>query len=638
MEGSLGCQLKESQAIFYIYVEQCVLGMILEIYRMPKDVTPIYKQIIDKDPAHPFIFKAQVNDIQEGMYYVWRILREDYSYSPTIIDPYARGVQWIRGEWRNLIVADSVYKEVKPNIRWGKTIIYELHVGHFTRQDKSCPIEERGTFKGLIRRLPYLKALGITTLELLPVFKWYPYTLKTINPLTGKHLEDVWGYNTLAFFAVDERFSVDKTCEDALTEFKELVEAVHREKMEILLDVVYNHSGEGGRDGVDLHFKYLAPKTYYKYDMNGQYLNCSGTGNTLNTNHPLVKKLIIESLVYWSQQIGVDGFRFDLASILGQDEKGRWMKESLLNEIADHPILSHTKLITESWDAKGSYDVGRMPAIFGEWSDYFRDTMRKFVRGDQGIIPAVMDCLLGKEIYFTDTHKGSEQTIHFITAHDGFTMHDLVSYNEKHNEANGENNRDGHNANYSYNWGIEGETDKIEINQKRKRAVKNLLGLLLLSKGVPMLLMGDEIERSQKGNNNAFCQDNESVWLNWEDESRCEELIEFIKGVIQLRQTLDYYQEETMYEVSWHGVHLKQPDLSYYSRSIACLMEGKESLYFIINGYCEPLTFELPMTEGAKWHQILNTSSEPCLKVKEIKDNYLLVDAYSLCLLKREEE
>lgn len=631
MNEILGCEVSQHEATFRIYVEQ-TFGMVFELYREAEATTPLYKQVLIKRDENN-IFSIHLSKIEQGMYYVWRKVTADYSYSPAIMDPYAKGTCFIRGEWRNLIVRSYHYRIDKPRIPWGQTIIYELHVGHFTHNDSSCPEQERGTFKGLIRKLPYFKALGITTLELLPIFKWYPYTLKTINPITGKQLEDVWGYNTLAFFAVDQRFSVDKTPEGAVEELKLLVEAAHKEKIEILLDVVYNHSGEGGKDGVAIHFKYLAPKVYYKYNENGDYLNCSGTGNTLNTNHPIVKKLIRDSLHYWSGEIGIDGFRFDLASILGQDEKGRWLKESLLNEIGNDPRLSKEKLITESWDAKGSYDVGRMPAPFCEWSDYFRDTMRKFVKGDQGIVSAVIDCLMGREIYFTDSHKDKKQPIHFITAHDGFTLRDLVTYNTKHNEANGEQNRDGHNENYSYNWGIEGETTCIEIINKRERAIKNLMSLLLLSKGTPMIHMGDELGRTQLGNNNAFCQDSPMVWVDWNCWEQKKTLFEFVKGIISLRQTLDYYNDEGDYEVSWHGVHYKQPDLSYYSRSIACLMEGKESLFMIINSYWEPLRFDLPEI-SQRWQQILNTASPHPLKEETIGEKQFEVQAYSVCLFK----
>ena len=635
MEEVLGYTICEQQATFRLYVQEA-FGMVFEIYPSKEASTPIYKQLLLEQPES-HIYEVTAPHVKQGMYYVWRMIQQDYSYSPAIMDPYAKGIYYIYGEWRNLITRDQKYQVAKPDIPWAKTIIYELHVGHFTKLDEGCPEEERGTFKGLMRKLSYFKALGVTTLELLPIFKWYPYTLKALSPLTGKLLEDVWGYNTLGFFAIDERFSVDRTSEGALKEFKAFIEAAHREGIEVLLDVVYNHSGEGGKDGVSIHFKRLAPKVYYKYNDNGEYLNCSGTGNTLNTNHPLVKKLIKDSLLYWSQIVGVDGFRFDLASILGQDEKGHWLKESLLNEIGSDPFLSKVKLITESWDAKGSYDVGRMPAPFGEWSDYFRDTMRKFVKGDQGLVSAAINCLTGKEIYFTDPHKELKQTIHFITAHDGFTMRDLVSYNSKHNEANGEQNRDGHNANFSYNWGVEGETDDVKILAQRQQIVKNLFSLLLLSQGVPMILMGDELGRTQQGNNNAFCQDNEITWVDWQGKEKQGALLRFVQDLIKLRKTLDYFEEPNAYQVSWHGVRYKEPDLSYYSRSIACLIEGKESLFLIINNYCESLRFELPpIEEGEGWLKLLDSAAEQPFRNEWVMTSTIEVKPYSVYLLKRQ--
>ena len=347
-----GCEWTGRHFKFAIFAKHAY-AMVLEVYQEAHSTTPIHKEII-KPSEEEDKFITYVTDLSEGMYYVWRIMNEDYSYSPTIMDPYAKGVLYYNGEWRNLVTKQDPFNHLKPQIPWNETIIYELHVGHYTKMDQSIPEEERGTFKGLQKKLPYLKALGVTTLELLPIFKWYPHTLKSKNPYTGALLQDVWGYNTLAFFAIDERFSVNRTSEDSLKEFKAFLEAAHKEKIEVLLDVVYNHSGEGGNGGVKIHFKMLAPEIYYKYNEQGQYRNCSGTGNTLNTNHPLVKQLIKNSLTYWANEIGVDGFRFDLASILGQDEKGVWLKESLLNEIASDPILSKVKLITEGWDAKGS--------------------------------------------------------------------------------------------------------------------------------------------------------------------------------------------------------------------------------------------------------------------------------------------
>lgn len=633
-DNYLGCHIKHEGAIFSIF-STTAFAMVLEVYKNANDLVPLYKQIV-KRLENSNYFTVYVPSISVSMYYTWRVMNQDYSYSATIMDPYTKGVVYFEGEWRNAILEKQVYKIAKPNTPWNQSILYELHVGHFTRIDASIPLQERGTFKGLIHKLPYFKELGITTLELLPIFKWYSHTLKSKGPLTGELLEDVWGYNPIGFFCIDERYSVEKTSEASLLEFREFIEAAHQEKLEVILDVVYNHTGEGGEDGKFIHFKYLAPETYYKYNEHHQFINSAGTGNTLNTNHPIVKQLIKDSLAYWSNELGVDGFRFDLASILGQDEKGRWLKDSLLNELSTDPVLSKVKLISESWDAKGSYDVGRMPAPFCEWSDYFRDTIRKFVKGDQGIVAAVSACMLGKEIYFTDTSKGKDETIHFITAHDGFTMWDLVSYNQKHNEANGEQNRDGHNANYSYNWGLEGETEAKDINERRMRAMRNLMSLLLLSRGTPMLLMGDEFARTQKGNNNAFCQDNELVWVDWTELNKNRELFEFVKHLITIRKQYSYFTTPKEPLISWHGIKYKQPDLSYYSCSIACFIQEDPLLFFIANSYYEALTFELPPIKG-KWKCLLNTAYEQPFNGDIIAEPVYKVSAHSVCLFIEEQ-
>ena len=515
-----------------------------------------------------------------------------------------------------------------------------MHVGHFTNHESSGVDEkERGTFAGLIKKLPYLKELGITTIELLPIFKWYPYTINNVNPVTGEKLEDQWGYNTIGFFTADERYSVKKDGYAVYKEFKTLVEEAHQLNLEIILDVVYNHTGEGGENGSLCNFRALSPKTYYKIDQHGHFRNCSGTGNTFYTNTPVVKKLILDSLKYWVVCMGVDGFRFDLASILGQDAEGKWMKHSLLHEIAQDPILSKVKLITESWDAKGSYDVGRMPDPFREWSDYFRDTMRKFIKGEQGIVRSVADCMLGKEIYFADSQKGETHTIHFITAHDGFTLRDLCSYNEKHNMVNGEENRDGNNANYSFNWGVEGETSEEALNHRRLIASKNAMCLLLMGKGVPMVLMGDEMGRTQNGNNNAFCQNNEGVWVDWKNINKEAELLNFTKGLINLRKQLKYFNTTEKYKVSWHGIHYGQPDWSYYSRSIAWHIEGAESLYIVANLYHENLKFELPQNQ--KWVRIVDShlaiGDDVSLVGVPVDGTDYEVVGYSICIFKAVE-
>lgn len=637
-QPGLGCQIVDKKAQLGIYTTRAS-KMLLEIYEEATSDLPIIRKILDKEAYQKEnIFSIQIEGLTENMAYVWRIIEDDYAYSPSILDPFARGVLFYKGEWRNLIKKRKRYIVPKPQIPWEKTIIYEMHVGHFTMNHLSIPVQERGTFAGLIHQLPYLKQLGVTTLELLPVFKWNARSLKNTNPHTGQLLEDVWGYNPISFFAIDERYSVSKDSVKITEEFSKLVEKAHEQGLEIILDVVYNHTGEGGADGSAFHFKHLAPEIYYKYDEHGAFLNCSGTGNTLNANHPIVKQMIVESLLYWSQEIGVDGFRFDLASILGQDQYGVWMAQSLLNEIAEHPLLKKAKLISESWDAKGSYDVGRLPNPFREWSDHFRDTMRQFVKGDLGKVRAAAECILGKEIRFIDSEKEREHTIHFITAHDGFTMWDLLSYNEKHNEENGEANRDGSHANYSYNWGSEGETEDVCVLETRKRGMRNLMCLLILSKGIPMLLMGDEIGRTQYGNNNAFCQNNESVWLDWERGIAFKSHYVFVQKLIALRNSLDYFRTDAQesYQVTWHGIEYNKPDWSYYSKSIACHMQGAQSLFLIANSHYESLVFELPPS-SKKWNCIIDTSKTDIIgqiKEENVQSSRYPVSPYSICLFK----
>ncbi|PHV71461.1 glycogen debranching enzyme [Sporanaerobium hydrogeniformans] len=636
----LGCHWENQGAAFGIFSDYAE-AMLLTIYNNKEEIKPLCQVKCDRlQYATGDIFHIYIEDIKVGMCYTWQLIDEKGEVSECLIDPYSYCVgERPKGDYLNVIKKMKLPKLKRPCIPWEKTVIYELHVGHFTKSETSGVVEEeRGTFKGLCKKLDYLRELGITTIELLPIFKWNRHTLKNRHPETGVLLQDEWGYNSLSFFALDESYSTHKDCEEVLDEFHELIEKAHEMGMEIILDVVYNHTGEGGEASGYSSFKKLSSATYYKLTEDGHYLNCAGTGNTLNTNHQVVKNLILESLRYWVVYQGVDGFRFDLASILGQDVEGKWMVRSLLNDINEDPILSHVKLISESWDAKGSYDVGRMPYHFREWSDYFRDTIRKCVRGDQGLTKSLADCLGGKEVYFSDTYKGSNHAIHFITAHDGFTMWDLVSYEQKHNLENGEENRDGNNANYSTNCGFEGETQEQSILNKRKRLIKNYMALLLLAEGIPMLLMGDEMGRTQGGNNNAFCQNSSLVWVDWKRAAHFKDLEYFIKKLIILRKKLLFIKKEGQYTVSWHGVKYNRPDWSYYSRTIAYhLTHEKEAFYLVINNYSDALLFDLPPT-ASKWICMMDTnlsmSEDLNFTGSEVYENRYLAECYSICLFK----
>ncbi len=639
----LGCTLDEDGANFGIHLEED-LQLRLQLYCSYLDEKPILEFLLDKkDHMTENIYHIYVKDIKEGMAYCYQLVDENKGEKYIIFDPYALSIREFPKDsnfYKGIVIRKEGIIYNKPNIPWDKTVIYEMHVGAFTQQDFNNPNEEdRGTLKGIIQKIPYLKDLGITAIELMPIFKWNPHTLMTVHPGTGERLKDYWGYNTIGFFAPDSKYSSNKMIKGEIIEFRELVQALHENNMEVILDVVYNHTGEGGVNGDIFNFKALGVNTYYKIDELGRYMNCSGTGNTMNTQHQIVSRLIMDSLRYWVLHMGVDGFRFDLAAILGQDKRGRWIMPSLLDKIAKDPILASVKLIAESWDAKGSYDVGKMPYPFAEWSDTFRDTIRKFVRGDLGLTKALSDCILGREIYFSDERKNVNHTVHYVTAHDGFTMWDLTSYNEKHNFDNGEDNRDGNNTNYSDNCGEEGETDDVYIINKRKRRIKNYMSLLLLSRGVPMLLMGDEMCRTQNGNNNAYCQDNKIMWVEWNKVEAYQDIYHFLKALIKIRKDIKFISDISQdFKISWHGIFYGEPDWSYYSRSLAWHIEGRiESFYMVINSYHEPLCFQLP-PENCRWMRIIDTHKDHpddvILEGEKVTTKTYKVNPYSFCLFK----
>ena len=638
---TLGCHLIDGNCYFGIYSTEAKY-MILKLYKEVYEDGPLLEVVLDrKGYATGDIFHVAIEDVQEGYSYTWQTQNENDEISVPLIDPYARSLYAFpkgSNHYKNIVVKDEYIVANRPHLEWQETIIYEMHVGAFTKSPTCTVLEkDKGTFEGIIAKIPYLKALGVTTLELLPVFKWNKHTLANKHPITQETLQDEWGYNTIAFFALQENYSANKEALGELKSFKKFISALHDEGMEVILDVVYNHTGEGSKEGKVFNFKALAPQSYYKFH-DGHYRNDAGAGNTFNNMHVMTKKLILDSLRYWVICMGVDGFRLDLASILAQDEAGNWYEGSLVDDIAKDPILSHMKLIAECWDAKGAYDVGRMPYPFVEWSDRYRDTIRRFVRGDQGMTRDVAQCLMGSEIQFKDLRKTKQNTLHYVTAHDGFTLWDLVSYNTKHNRLNGEDNRDGHNANYSYNCGVEGETQNEEILAMRIRRIKNYFTLLMLSQGVPMILMGDEIGRTQKGNNNAYCHDNELTWMNWENVERNKEILNFVKQIIAFRKESHCFMKQYEHElkVTFHGVNYNQPDWSYYSCSLAVQMEvGDEKLYIIINHYVEPLRFELPRTMQG-WKLMIDTSrNESFIQFSlKIQESNHKVMPFSICVFK----
>ncbi len=503
---------------------------------------------------------------------------------------------------------------------FAESVIYELHVHGFTRHASSgVPVEKRGTYAGLIEKIPYLKDLGVTAVELLPIFQ---FDAQDCPP--GK--TNYWGYAPVSFFAPHQAYSSQTGSLAVLDEFRDMVKALHRAGLEVILDVVFNHTAEGGRTGPTFSYRGLANDVYYILDEEkSRYADYTGCGNTLNANQPIVRRLIQDSLRYWVSQMHVDGFRFDLASILSRDEEGRPLANPpVLWDIESDPLLAGTKLIAEAWDAAGLYQVGSFIGDrWQEWNGRFRDDVRSFLRGDNGTVSAVATRILGSPDIYGHEEREAEQSINFVTCHDGFTLNDLVSYNHKHNEANGENNRDGSDNNLSWNCGAEGPDDDPIVEAIRNRQVKNFFVLELLAAGTPMLLMGDEVRRTQRGNNNAYCQDSDISWLDWSLLKQHSDIHRFVKGLIGFRQRRDVVTEGAALSlnqllhrarIEWHGVELNRPDWSDHSHSLAFTLRSLRArflLHGILNAYWEPLSFELPPVPAEhqqEWRRCIDTS------------------------------
>jgi len=501
-----------------------------------------------------------------------------------------------------------------------RTIIYEMHVRGFTRHSSSGLAEPKcGTYAGLIEKIPYLQDLGITAVELLPVFQFDPH-----DAPPGRL--NYWGYAPISFFAPHQAYSSRLDPLGALDEFRDMVKALHKAGIEIILDVVYNHTAEGNENGPTLCYRGLANDLYYILEPNRVgYSNYTGTGNTLNANNPVVRRMILDSLRYWVGEMHVDGFRFDLASILARDASGHVLPNPpVLWDIESDPLLAGTKLIAEAWDAAGLYQVGSFVGdSWKEWNGRFRDDARDFFRGAEGSLKRLADRMIGSPEIYGHKEREPEQSVNFVTCHDGFTLNDLVSYDEKHNEANGEDNCDGASDNRSWNCGVEGPTDDPAIERLRNRQVKNFLTVTLLSLGVPMILMGDEVRHSQGGNNNAYCQDNETSWLDWTLLKKHADVHRFVKllntrrllrGTGHERERMTLNRLIAQANKTWHGARLNQPDWSDQSRSIAFTVELRQEkllLHLILNAYWEPLDFELPPvadTGASPWRRWIDTA------------------------------
>jgi isoamylase len=549
-----------------------------------------------------------------------------------LLDPYAREVAVgsrfdrtaaiIPGDncacaLKSVVVDTSTYPwegDLPLNRPYSGTIIYEMHVGGFTSNPNSgVAPAKRGTYGGVIEKIPYLVDLGVTAVELLPVQQFDGQD-------APEGLANFWGYSPLAFFAPHSEYSSRREPLGPSAEFRDMVKALHKAGIEVILDVVFNHTAEGNENGPTLSFRGLEDHAYYILDARGNYQNFTGCGNTVNANYSIVRRLIMDCLRYWVSEMHVDGFRFDLASVLSRDETGvPLVSPPVLWEIDSDPVLAGTKIIAEAWDAGGLYQVGSFVGDrFREWNGRFRDDARRFVKGENGTVPAIVNRILGSPDLYPATARRS---INFITCHDGFTMNDLVSYNVKRNRANLQNDTDGSDHNFSWNCGADGPTDRPDVAALRSRQIRNFFTLLLLSHGTPMLLSGDEVRRTQGGNNNAYCQNNPTGWFDWDDCVRNADVLRFVKLAISFVKSYALFGHEGYLDQSghgdgpgivWHGARLARPDLADDSHAIAFTLhypDKSEYIHVMVNAYWDGIAFDLPPPpKGRPWRRVVDTA------------------------------
>jgi glycogen operon protein len=634
----------------FAFFSQHATGVELLLFDEHDDPEPVQRIALYTDRNKTFHFwHVEVKGLQPGMHYA---LRVDGPWAPqeghrfnrnkVLIDPYARGNTnnlWDRGaacgmddnlakSMRSVVLATDDYDwEGDTPLRrpMSETIIYEMHVGGFTRHP-SAGVRHPGTFAGVVEKIPYLKSLGVTAVELLPVFEFDETEVIRLGP-DGKPLVNYWGYSTVSFFAPHRAYCTSPEEGTHLSEFRDMVKALHKAGIEVILDVVFNHTTEGNHQGPTINFKGFDNSIYYHTvaDDRQYYMDYSGCGNTLNCNHPITEKLIVECLEYWVREMHVDGFRFDEGSILARGQNGEVMAyPPVIWEIELSETLADTKIIAEAWDAAGLYQIGYFPGFrWAEWNGKYRDDMRRFLRGDGGLVGAVANRIAGSsDLYQTSGHLPIN-SINFINCHDGFTLNDTFSYNEKHNWANGENNNDGVNDNMSWNCGVEGPSDDPAVEALRNRQVKNAFALLMLSRGVPMFVAGDEVRRTQQGNNNAYCQDNEISWFDWSLLDRHAGVLRFFEQMIAFRKRMAAVHTPRFFtgttnargvkDLAWHGTLLGTPDWNDpNARAVAFTLGGFDNdpdLHVMVNMHWEPLDFELPAIAGRQWHLAINTDA-----------------------------
>ncbi len=656
----LGSTLTTNGVNFCLAATNAELVEIL-IFDEEDSISPKFTIELDKRYTSGPYWHAEVNDLKEGTIYAFRIhqkknnINEDYS-KKILIDPCSRGIVGWTTYNRNRSIdkndnSDCSLKSIvcerdkfdfkkypRPNHEWSKSIIYELHIQAFTKNLDSLEKSQNGCFKKIIQKIPYLKDLGITTIELLPIFSFDPND-------APNGLENFWGYSPVNWFTPHYQYFSEKSPKMIRKEFRGFVEACHQHNIEVILDVVYNHTSEGNLNGPAISWKGIDLNLYYFIDENKMFQDVSGCGNSIAANRSLVRRLIIESLKCWANEFGVDGFRFDLGIAMTRGENLTPLDNPpLFEDIEVEPELTEIKLISEPWDCGGLYKLHDFPSkLTFTWNGHFRDDVRRFWKGEDNTAWDMSDKIEGSPKLYKTSNQLTK-SINFITSHDGFTLRDLVSFNKKHNFSNKEHNKDGENNNNSWNHGIEGPTSNKNINELRSRQQKNLIFTLLISRGVPMILMGDEIGRTQGGNNNTWCQNNALGWMNWEKNSQDLDLFDFVKRIIQIRKNyidiinpLNFnknLQNTNKIDYQWHGTTLNKPDWGSWSHTLAfSINKNNEPLLWVgLNAYISDIQFSIPILKN-KWIKVLDTSETSLLKPQPIKDKFIDIRARSSVLL-----
>jgi isoamylase len=627
----------------------------LELFDHPEDATPVRR--VDLDPTRNRtgdVWHVWIKGIGNGQLYAFRVdgpydpsQGQRFNFNKLLLDPFAMAISRLpawdfasalgydplaperdlapskldnSGSMPKCVFVNEPFDwhdDQPPSHPWSKTIIYETHVRGFTIHSTSG-VDYPGSYRGLMEKIPYLKTLGVTAVELMPVQEFNERPVTRRNQRSSQPIGNYWGYDPVGFYAPKASYCSSGGLGQQKLEFKEMVRAFHSAGIEVILDVVFNHTAEGDELGPTLCFRGMDNTIFYMLAGDKRYYrDYTGTGNTINANHPVVWRHIMGALRYWVVEMHIDGFRFDLASVLGRDGEGNLLANPpLLEGIAEDPILRDVKLIAEAWDAAGAYQVGSFSEKrWAEWNGRYRDDVRRFWRGDDGMLGLFASRVCGSADIYANSGKGPESSINFITCHDGFTLNDLVSYRYKHNDANGEENHDGTDANFSENYGAEGETADAGIEALRKGQIKNFLLTLLISRGVPMLLGGDEFRRTQRGNNNAYCQNNDISWLDWTYLERHQDIYRFAQGMIAFRGAHPVLSEERFYtdaEIQWFGPQGGWPNWADpREKQFACLIHEDEqrALYLMFNAGGDPVDFGLPpMLQGARWRLAVDTS------------------------------